>query len=300
MSSVICFGEMLWDLLPDGKKPGGAPINCATHLNRLGVPTAMISRVGQDPLGEELIAFFRARGVQMECVQIDPMRPTGVVVVDVTNPEEVAYEITKDVAWDHIHPEPAALKATTEKTLVYGTLAARSTLSRSTLEALLATCGQAVCDVNFRAPHYSKETVMPLLNAATTLKVNEEELREIASWLSVRGTIRECIQAVYDHYELEEILVSLGAKGALLRHQNGWFSQAAIPIKVADTIGSGDAFLAAYLFGRERQMPPENRLELAVAAGAYVATQKGATPPISLSILNQFLTGQASQEQVQD
>ncbi len=289
MSNVICFGEVLWDLLPSGKQAGGAPVNCATHLTQLGKTVSVISRVGDDALGAELVDQFSSLGVDMGLVQVDRLYSTGVVDVDLSDTNEVRYTITGPVAWDNIQLQPQNQEAAAGACLVYGTLAAREKQSRMTLHALLEVADTRVCDVNFRPPHYDQEIVDPLLHAADVLKFNEGELSEVAGWHDIHGSLEEKMHQLAQHYQVQEIIVSLGSQGAILLDHGTISHQEVFPVAVKDTIGSGDAFLAGYLVGRMQQLPPAERLRLAAAAGAYVAAHDGATPPMNIKSLEQFL-----------
>lgn len=159
MMKVICFGEVLWDLLPSGKVAGGAPMNVAVHLRNMGINTTVISRVGNDDLGNKLIDFVKRKGVEVKFLQIDENRETGVVNVDVSNPTDVKYDIAMPSAWDYISCGAPVLDAVRAvDAFVYGSLASRTAVSRAAVLELLAVAKYRVFDVNLRLPHFEKKT----------------------------------------------------------------------------------------------------------------------------------------------
>ena len=154
---IVCFGEVLWDLLPSGKVAGGAPMNVAYHANQLGIITQMISKIGQDELGKHLIDFLDKKGVDTSLVQTDHNSPTGTVNVTLNSSSSPSYEIVSPVAWDYIHTSKANKTAVkTADAFVFGSLSARNEASRNALLELLNIAKLKVFDVNLRKPHYSK------------------------------------------------------------------------------------------------------------------------------------------------
>ncbi len=289
--TITCFGEILWDVLPTSKQPGGAPMNVAADLRNLGLNAQLISRVGSDELGLELLAFLTQKGIPTDLVQTGQSHLTGVAKANISDSNEVTYKIVQPVAWDYIQPEPGLLEAVRQSDLfVYGSLAARSPQTRDTLRALLAVAPRKVFDVNLRAPHYDRPTVEELLHQADIAKVNEHELAELAGWYGPSNDLHEAIHQLRERYQLEKLCVTLGGDGAVLLDETGVYSQAGFPVTVADTIGSGDAFLAGFLYKMLQDETPQRTLEFACATGAFVATQHGATPSFTEeSILNTLL-----------
>ncbi|KUG08921.1 carbohydrate kinase family protein [Solirubrum puertoriconensis] len=288
---VVCFGEVLWDVLPSGKQAGGAPFNVAVHLQQLGVRAHLISSIGPDDLGQELLAFVARKGLATDYLQRTAAYPTGVVHANVADAHNVRYEIVEPVAWDAIGPSAAAeaLVARADM-LVFGSLAARHATTRSTLYGLLEHARFRVFDVNLRPPHYSPEVVLHLLDQADLAKLNHHELAELMQWHGQAAEPSTAMPWLAQRYNLQAVCVTCGADGALLWADGELHRAAGVPVVVQDTIGSGDAFLAALLRGWLIQQAPAELLRFACAAGALVATHPGATPVISPADVQALLT----------
>ncbi|RZK19744.1 MAG: carbohydrate kinase [Hymenobacter sp.] len=283
-TSVICFGEVLWDILPTGKQPGGAPFNVAVHLHQLGQPVQLISRVGDDELGRELLAFISSKGLSTSQVQQGHSHLTGVVKANVDDAHEVVYKIVQPVAWDYIQYEPELAELVAQAdVLVYGSLVARQAGSRETLYRLLENARFRVFDVNLRPPHYTQEITEYLLRKSHLVKLNHHELAEVLEWLGHGPGLdrAEAMRWLAERYQLQAVCVTCGAEGALLYTGGQHYRAPGLPVAVRDTIGSGDAFLAALLRGWLAGDEPEAMLRFACAAGALVATHQGATPAIT-------------------
>jgi len=293
-NSILCFGETLWDKLPDGKKPGGAPMNVALHVLNFEMPVQFISRVGTDELGEELLQFMQKKGLSTELVQRDTTYPTGTVDVNVSDRKEVAYEIVCPVAWDFIEVNAAAIEAVKQAdVLVFGSLATRNSVSRQTLLQLLAKARQSVFDVNLRPPHFTKTILEMLLAKADIVKMNEHELEIIARWHEATSDIAVQMRTVLRKYNLQNVIVTLGEAGAWLFDGEQLYKQAGFPIKVEDTIGSGDSFLAGLLSQLLSGKSPQESLQFASAVGAIVATHKGANPKLTTEDVLNFIKTKA-------
>ena len=279
---IACFGEMLWDVLPTGKQPGGAPLNVAVHLHNFGLDAQIISRVGHDDLGAELVAFVDSKGISTRYVQRGQTHLTGVVKANVSDSMEVTYKIVKPVAWDYIQYD-AALSELVEsaEAFVFGSLAARHAPSRETLYRLLQRAPLKVFDVNLRPPHYSRDVVTYLLRQADIVKLNHHELAEIMGWFGVSSTEETALRWLAERFQLQAVCLTKGADGAALWVGQQQYSSPGIAVQVQDTIGSGDAFLAALLRGWLAGQPPADYLAFACAAGSLVASCRGATPAIS-------------------
>lgn len=295
--SVICFGEVLWDILPTGQQPGGAPFNVAVHLHQLGQQVELISRVGDDELGRELLAFIESKGLSTAHVQQGHTHLTGVVKANVDDANEVVYKIVQPVAWDYIQYEPALAELVAQAdVLVYGSLVARQSGSRETLYRLLENAQFRVFDVNLRPPHYTKEITKYLLDKSHLVKMNHHELAEIMEWFG-RGPVHdraEAMQWLAERYQLQAVCVTCGADGAMLWTGGRLYRAPGLPVQVRDTIGSGDAFLAALLKGWLAAEEPEAMLRFACAAGALVATHQGATPTITAADVTELLALQTT------
>lgn len=279
--TITCFGEILWDVLPTSKQAGGAPMNVAADLRNFGLNAQLISRVGNDDLGHELLDFLAQKGIPTNLVQTGQTHLTGVAKANVSDSNEVTYKILQPVAWDYIRLEPGLIEVVRQSNLfVYGSLAARSEQTHHTLRTLLAVATRKVFDVNLRAPHYNRDTVEELLQQANIAKLNEHELAELSGWYGVEpeADLQVAMTHLRDRFNLDVLCVTLGGDGAALLDASGFVRQAGFQVTVADTIGSGDAFLAAFLYKTLQHETPKKALEFACATGAYVATQQGATP----------------------
>jgi fructokinase len=283
MHSIACFGEVLWDLLPGGKVAGGAPMNVAYHLNNLGFESRMVSCVGDDALGRELLQFLRGKGVSTQWVQVSPDQPTGTVNVRLDEAGSPQYEIVQPVAWDHISQRDDVAEAVkTADALVFGSLACRSETSRQTLLALLERAPLRVFDINLREPFYSQELLELLLSKANIVKMNDVELDILSGWYGFGGDEEEQMHALRDYFSLKVLVVTKGGRGAACLSEQGLTEVPGIRIQVKDTIGAGDAFLAGFLYQYISGSAYRDCLRFANALGATVATRSGGTPAISL------------------
>ena len=282
LPQVICFGEVLWDLLPSGKVAGGAPMNVAYHLNNFGYSTSMISRIGHDENGQQLMKFLTEKGIDTDLIQTDNFYPTSTVKVELSALGTAAYEIVKPVAWDYIIPTINNSKAVKEaKALVFGSLAARSERTKDTLFSFLDTEALKVFDVNLRAPFYDQSLLDSLLHKADIVKMNDEELELIGGWHAAAKTEVELAEKLKKQFNLKILIVTQGSKGAfLIGPENQVKKVKSRQIKVADTIGSGDSFLAGFLYQYLTHEPLIVCLEFAARTGALVATMRGGTPKI--------------------
>jgi fructokinase len=277
---IICFGETLWDMLPSGKMPGGAPMNVAIHLRYNNYAPVMISRVGNDDLGQELLAFLKKKNVSTQYIQIGQTHLTGVVKANISNKNEVTYKIVEPVAWDYImYEEEAAALVAQSDVFIYGSLAARNPGSQETLLKYLPQARLRVFDVNLRPPYYNQERIGLLLQFADIVKMNEQELAEITAWFGLEADSEQArMQAVKDKFNLQLVLITRGENGAAVLSDQGYAEHPGYHVEVADTIGSGDAFLATFLSNYLQQQPLPEALKRACAVGAFVASRSGATP----------------------
>ena len=279
-SSVICFGEILWDNLPTGRNPGGAPMNVAYHLNKLGASAALISAVGADTAGTDLLNFLKQKGVSAEMVQVDAQHQTSEVIATMNEEHEVSYTILTGVAWDYISREKIKVQAVEDTdAFVYGSLSARSPQSREALLYLLKHAKYKVFDVNLRAPHFDANLILQLMQHADLLKVNSAELQSIAEWIGILPRQEaDTVSKIFSLYHIQEIIVTKGASGASLYTRDKSLHAPAFPVEVQDTIGSGDSFLAAFLAMKLKGAEPEAALQTAVAMGAFITSKAGACP----------------------
>jgi fructokinase len=289
--TTICFGETLFDVLPGGAVPGGAPMNVAIHLNYYGHSPLVISRVGNDAAGVKLIEFLENKGLSTAYIQQDETHQTGVVEADVSNKTQVVYTIVEPVAWDFIaYDDKVAQLIAQSEAFIYGSLASRNKITRNTLLKYLPKAGLKVFDVNLRSPHYHPESIKELLSYADIVKMNHDELTEIAGWYGVSLGEKENMEYLKKRLGIALLLETRGENGAAYLAEDGYGEHPGFRVSVEDTIGSGDAFLAAFLHQYLGGKSPAESLPYACAAGAYVATQRGATPRVPESFI-QALTG---------
>lgn len=267
-------------------------MNVALHLHQRGTPVHLLSRVGQDAYGARLRAYLAERGLPLDGLQTDPEQPTGTVTVNDADVSEISYEIHQPVAWDYIAADAAAQALVAGSDwLVFGSLVARSAASREALHTLLPLAGGKVFDVNFRPPHYSPDTVLPLLRAADIVKTNHHELAEIAGWLGLAGDLTAQAEGLRTALDLRALIVTRGAQGALCCEAAGISAFPGYRVEVVDTIGSGDAFLAGFLHRYLAGSPTPQALDYGCALGALVAAQAGANPLLTEARIELFRQG---------
>jgi len=284
--NVVTFGEVLWDILPSGTVPGGAPMNVAFHLRQLGQNSTIITRIGNDEMGLSLKKYFSDLGVDTHYFQVDNQYETGKVFAKLMPGNEVNYNIVSPSAWDFISSDEQLIDLVKQSGyFVYGSLASRSAMSKKTLFQLLENASVKILDLNLRKPHYDKQILEELIQTATILKLNESELELITGWFSNYSGIEERVKVIADRFGIEHIVVTLGGDGAYMWMNNQSWWHKGYKVKVEDTIGSGDAFLAGLIHQIIKKEAPNDMLDFACKIGAFVATQKGACPQINLELL---------------
>lgn len=281
---VVCFGEILWDILPSGAKPGGAPMNVAYHLQKLQLAPAVITRIGNDERGEQLRTLLKSNAIATTYIQEDATQPTGIVLASLNKRAEATYDIVQPVAWDFIdwHEDLKKLVSNADY-FVFGSLASRHDTSRNTLFQLLEAAKTKVLDINLRPPHFTKTGVEALLQQCHILKINDAELQLISGWYGDLNNSEDQMALLQDRFKIETIVTTCGANGALLNRNGKTYSHPGFKIAVKDTVGSGDAFLAALLFKLNSNAPPEEALLFANGLGAYVASCEGAWPAYAVA-----------------
>ncbi|MDN3203516.1 carbohydrate kinase family protein [Algoriphagus sediminis] len=286
---VVLFGEMLWDCLRTGSIPGGAPMNVALNLHQLGHHSQLISSVGHDKLGSDLLEFLHSFCKDTSLIQTLPNLETSRVLIDDSDPENIRYDILENVAWDHIKITTEAMEAVKKSdTLIFGSLAVRSAESFKTLLAILPHAKWKIFDANLRPPYVDFDKITTLLAQTDLLKINEDELVEFAKYFEISKEIKPFCDHISKEFEIEKICITLGSKGALIYDRGKIFQHAGYQVKVSDTIGAGDAFLSGFIYRILDGKEPIKALDFGCKLGAYVATQKGGTPKYSLRIIEEF------------
>lgn len=288
---VTSFGEVLWDDFPGGKVLGGAPLNVLVRLRSLGVDTAMISSRGDDADGEELLRQIESKKVGTSLLQVCPDQATSLVKVHLDSCGSASYEIVYPCAWDKIRLEEAALQRVAESdAFIYGSLSTRDEVSRNTLEKLAEKAKFKIFDVNLRPPHYDTGRLLDMMKKADLIKLNDDELYELAGvYGSKHHSIEQNIEFLARHSGVSRICVTLGNHGAIYFDNNVFYRHCGYRVEVADTVGSGDSFLAGLTYKLLTETPPQEALAFACALGALVASRHGATPEISLKEVEIFM-----------
>jgi len=287
--TIIGLGEILWDLLPEGKHPGGAPANFAYHAASLGNRGIIASRVGTDTLGQQALSHLKQLDLTTAYVQTDTTYPTGTVRVQVDEQGQPDFTIRENVAWDYLEWTPLWQELAAQADAVcFGTLAQRSPHSRYTIRRFLqATRSNTlrIFDVNLRQSFYSTEVLAESLNLAKMVKLNDDELPEVMNTLGLKsGNARICARRLIDDYQLKLVCVTRGERGSLLITEAEIVEHSGFRITVADTVGAGDAFTAALAHYYLRNASLEKISEAANRLGAWVAAQVGATPAIDRQV----------------
>jgi len=281
---ISCFGEVLWDIFPSGKSAGGAPFNVAYHLNKLGHEVSAISRVGTDDLGTELLKQIKDWNIPQSFIQLDQKHPTSTVkaVFDVNNDAEYIFE--DNVAWDYIEvDEKIRKKVASSDAFVFGSLITRSEASRNSLFELLEISKLNIFDINFRPPHYSLEVIRKILYKCHVFKLSKSELRLLLEFLKKDYTDEyESCKFLQETFGIPEIIITKGSKGAVYYNNSNFYNFPVVPVKIGDTIGSGDAFLAGFISKKLENATAEDSMEQAISLGAFVTSKIGACPPYSL------------------
>ncbi|RKY12161.1 MAG: carbohydrate kinase [Planctomycetota bacterium] len=290
---VVGLGEILWDVLPDGKQLGGAPANFAYHSHVLGVEGVVVSCVGQDELGKEILESLTNLGLSTDYIAIDAEHPTGTVTVELDSEGNPEYTIHEDAAWDFIPSTPELRELAAKADAVcFGSLSQRSRTSQETvrqfLEATHSGCIR-VYDINLRQQYYSKEIIDDMLTRAEVLKLNDEELPVVASLLGIKGEDNAVLGSILKRYGLRLIVLTRGGEGSLL-FGDGEISicRSSDSIEIADTVGAGDAFTAAVTAGLLRGKKLDEINKFANRLAGFVCTQVGATPKAPESLSSQI------------
>ncbi len=281
--NVVCFGEVLWDVLPTEKIAGGAPMNVSIRLQSLGINAKMISKIGNDELGKELLNIIKEKNVDTSLIQTDFTHSTGEVLVKLDAKGSATYTIVYPSAWDSILITKENIDAVREAdAFVFGSLASRNTISRNTLLTLLKEAKYKIFDINIRSPFYSIEFLKELMDLSDFVKLNDDELLKVAQALgSKTDSIEDNILFLSKLTNTRTICITKGKDGAILYAENQFYRNKGFAVTVADTIGAGDSFLAALLSEILHTNDYQKAVEFACAVGALVASCNGANPVIT-------------------
>lgn len=294
MTKIVCFGEVLWDVFPTHKTIGGAPLNVALRLKSFQNDVSLISCLGDDTSGKELKLKLEKFSISYY-LQTDKEYKTSTVAISLDKSGSASYLINQPCAWDNIKVTSKLISLVkSSEAFVFGSLVARSNTSRNTLVKLLPFSKFSVFDVNLRPPHYHMSSIQVLMNAANFIKFNDDELKEISSSLGcLSASIEQTILFIANKTNTTSIAVTLGSKGAILFLKERFFYCKGYQVEVADTVGSGDSFLATLIDALLKDEDPQLAIDKACAVGALVAKNKGANPMISEveidAIMNQDL-----------
>ena len=280
---VVGMGEALWDVLPEGKKIGGAPANFAYHVSQFGLPSCVVSAVGDDALGHEIEENFTSKGLN-HLIETVPY-PTGTVQVEIDQAGIPQYEIKENVAWDNI-PYTARLEELAQRTraVCFGSLAQRNVVSRNTVNRFLDAMPSGddrlvVFDVNLRQGFYNKEILCNSMKRCNILKINDEELVTVSRMFGYPGIdLQDKCWILLGKYNLRMLILTCGINGSYVFTPGNVSFQPTPKVEVADTVGAGDSFTAAFLSAILQGRPVAEAHALAVRTSAFVCTQKGAMP----------------------
>ena len=290
---IVGLGELLWDLFPAGAQLGGAPANFAYITSLLGDKGIPASRLGQDSLGTDAIRRLEELGLSSEFIQKDANHSTGTVKVEVDGTGQPRFEVAESVAWDFLEWTSQWQELAQQADAVcFGSLAQRSERSRATIRRFLLAMRKSavrVFDVNLRQNFHSMEVLAESMKLATIVKLNHEELPKVMSVFDLETRGEEASARQLLSHEVKLVCVTRGSSGSLLVSADERSEHPGFKVKVADTVGAGDAFTAALVHGylRGTSLPQIN--ETANRVGAWVASQSGATPPLKPDSLAQTL-----------
>lgn len=280
---VVGMGEALWDVLPEGKKIGGAPANFAYHVSQFGLPSCVVSAIGNDALGKEIIENFTSKGLDQLIAEVP--YPTGTVQVEIDQTGIPLYDIKENVAWDNI-PYTKHLDALAKRTkaVCFGSLAQRNVVSRNTINHFLDTMPKdddslIVFDVNLRQGFYNKEILCKSMQNCNILKINDEELITVSRMFGYPGIdLQDKCWILLGKYNLKMLILTCGINGSYVFTPGNVSFQPTPKVEVADTVGAGDSFTAAFIASILKGKSVTEAHSIAVKTSAYVCTQKGAMP----------------------
>ena len=286
MFKIASFGEILWDQFPDYKKPGGSPANVAYHLHILGNDSYLISKIGDDNDGRELLHFLKEKKLPTEFIGLDSTHPTGIVTVSIDQFNEPTYTIHEPSAWDFISINDELFKLSKSlNAICYASLSQRNSTSSDSLKKLLLSLPPdclKVFDLNLRPPFIQKDVILEKIGLSDIIKMNEDEYKTVGSWINSSDTADTLLANNPDKI----ILLTMGEKGSALFSSQGHFQHKAYPISSdGDFVGVGDAFLASFTHQLLLKKDHADILEACNRYAAFVASQKGGMPSVPMNIL---------------
>lgn len=280
---VVGMGEALWDVLPEGKKIGGAPANFAYHVSQFGLPSCVVSAIGDDALGKEIIENFTSKGLDQLIAEVP--YPTGTVQVEIDQTGIPLYDIKENVAWDNIpYTEHLDALAKRTKAVCFGSLAQRNVVSRETINHFLDTMPKdddslIVFDVNLRQGFYNKEILCKSMQNCNILKINDEELITVSRMFGYPGIdLQDKCWILLGKYNLKMLILTCGINGSYVFTPGNVSFQPTPKVEVADTVGAGDSFTAAFIASILKGKSVTEAHTIAVKTSAFVSTQNGAMP----------------------
>ena len=288
---AVCFGEILYDVFPDRERIGGAPLNVASRLSASGIKTELISRIGADQKGKDILDYLKRNNVGTENIETDATYPTGLVNVSLSGSGSATYEIAYPSAWDKIVVSKSSLDAVKKADVfIFGSLVCRDEISRNTLFELIKSAGYKVFDINLRPPHYQKEVLQHLMKQADFIKFNDDELFEIAALMgSPYNSLEQNLLFISEKTNTQSICVTKGRHGAVLLTDGKLFYNSGYQISVKDTVGAGDSFLASLIAKLLTREKPQVALDYACVVGALVAGSEGANPKLESEKIKKFM-----------
>ena len=283
MATITCFGEILYDVFPAHEKIGGAPLNVAVRLRSFGNDVKMISAIGHDRRGKDLLDFLEKHHISVEHIELLNEYKTGKVKVMLNEKGSASYNIMYPRAWDKINISEAKKKVVRESdAFVFGSLVARDEISRKSLYELVDNANYKIFDLNLRPPYYTLELLQDLMNKADFIKFNDDELYEVARAMGSKYySLEQNIKFIASKTNTNNICVTKGAHGAVLMYGDALYYNSGFLIKVVDTVGAGDSFLASLLSKLLNGSEPQTAIDFACAVGALVAKCEGANPQIT-------------------
>jgi fructokinase len=282
---IVAMGDGLWDLFPDGPRFGGATANYACHTSILGADVHMVSGVGEDERGEALLQVYQKHGVNTDLVQVFKDYPTGVVDVKLTESGLPTFTIGENAAWDHWEWNQEIEGAVRKADALYlGTLGQRGDSARVGIRKALAIAQEQnvprILDINLRAPFYNDSLIRDSMALCSVLKLSDEELERViqASGLDSSLNDIDALGKIRFKFDLDHIVMTRGAEGAVLISEEGLVEQPGVPATVVDTVGAGDSFTASMTLGLLEGKDYPQILKDACRVAAGVCSHAGAVP----------------------